>query len=119
MLVSLGLVALLERQKEGEGEDTYSVWPLEKANLSLTCGRKQILFPKHHVFYLLEYRMMEKVQKPSNSVCYTTSSEPFRIYFYLCVGNVSTVVAPCSYGVICVGAQTEYFLLWLWFYTVL
>jgi hypothetical protein len=35
------------------------------------------------VFYSLEYRTMEKVQKPSNSVCYTPSSEPFRIY--LCV----------------------------------
>jgi hypothetical protein len=28
----------------------------------------------------LEYRTMEKVQKPSISVCYTPSSEPFRIY---------------------------------------
>jgi hypothetical protein len=39
-------------------EDTYSVGPLEK----------------------LEYRTMEKVQKPSNSVCYTPSSETFRTY---------------------------------------
>jgi hypothetical protein len=29
----------------------------------------------------LEYRTMEKVQKPSNSECYTPSSEPFRIYW--------------------------------------
>jgi hypothetical protein len=29
----------------------------------------------------LEYQMMEKVQKPSNFVCYTSSSEPFRIYY--------------------------------------
>jgi hypothetical protein len=35
---------------------------------------------------------MEKVQKPSNSVCYTPSSEPYRIYMtivfwsmYLCI----------------------------------
>jgi hypothetical protein len=27
----------------------------------------------------LEYQTMEKVQKPSNSVCYAPSSEPFRI----------------------------------------
>jgi hypothetical protein len=31
-------------------------------------------------FYSLECRTMEKVQKRSNSVCYTPSSEPFRIY---------------------------------------
>jgi hypothetical protein len=30
----------------------------------------------------LEYQMMDKVQKPSYSECYTTSSEPFRIYFF-------------------------------------
>jgi hypothetical protein len=38
------------------------------------------LFPKRRVFYTLEYRTMENVQNPSNSMCYTPSSEPFRIY---------------------------------------
>jgi hypothetical protein len=33
-----------------------------------TWGRKQIQFPKRRVFYSLEYRTMEKVPKPSNSV---------------------------------------------------
>jgi hypothetical protein len=47
---------------------------------SFIWGRKQIQFPKRHVFYSLEYRTMEKVQKPSNSMCYTPLSEPFRIY---------------------------------------
>jgi hypothetical protein len=28
----------------------------------------------------LKYRTMDKVQKPSNSECYTPSLEPFRIY---------------------------------------
>jgi hypothetical protein len=28
----------------------------------------------------LEYQTMEKVHTPSNSVCYTPSSEPFRFY---------------------------------------
>jgi hypothetical protein len=46
----------------------------------LTRGRKQIQFPKSCVFCFLEYRTMDVVQKPSNSVCYTLSSEPFRIY---------------------------------------
>jgi hypothetical protein len=45
-----------------------------------TRERKQIQFPKRRVFHSLEYRTMEKVQKPDNSVCYTASSEPFRIY---------------------------------------
>jgi hypothetical protein len=33
----------------------------------LTWGRKQIQFPKRCVFYFLEYRTMDEVQKPSNS----------------------------------------------------
>jgi hypothetical protein len=37
---------------------------------------------KMSCFYSLEYRMMEKVQEPSNSECYTPSSEPFRIYYF-------------------------------------
>jgi hypothetical protein len=32
--------------------------------------------------YSREYRTMGKVLKPSNSVCYTPSSEPFRIYSF-------------------------------------
>jgi hypothetical protein len=31
----------------------------------------------------LEYRMMDKVQKPSNSKCYAPISEPFRIYIFM------------------------------------
>jgi hypothetical protein len=30
-----------------------------------------------------KYRMIGKVQNPSNSECYTSSSEPFRIYAYI------------------------------------
>jgi hypothetical protein len=60
---------------------------LERANLNHWTGifspftwvRKQIHFPKCRVFQSLEYRTMEKVQKPSNFVCYTPLSEPFRI----------------------------------------
>jgi hypothetical protein len=40
--------------------------------------RKKIQFPKRCV--RLEYRTMDKVQKPSNPMCYTPSSEPFKIY---------------------------------------
>jgi hypothetical protein len=35
-------------------------------------------FFRRPIFLTLEYRTMEKVQKPSNSECYTPSSEPFR-----------------------------------------
>jgi hypothetical protein len=38
-----------------------------KHNVSETGGRKQIQFPKRRVFCFLDYRTMEKVQKPSNS----------------------------------------------------
>jgi hypothetical protein len=32
---------------------------------------------------------MEKVQKPSNSECYTPSSEPFRIYMKIIIYTAS------------------------------
>jgi hypothetical protein len=32
-------------------------------------------------FYFPKYRTMESVQNPSNSVCYTPPSQPFRMYF--------------------------------------
>jgi hypothetical protein len=39
-----------------------------KSYIENTMFRKLDLFPKRRVFYFLEYRMMGKVQKPSNSV---------------------------------------------------
>jgi hypothetical protein len=42
-------------------------------------------------FYFVEHRTMEKVQKPSNSVCYTPSSEPFRIT-NKCLLNILNVI---------------------------
>jgi hypothetical protein len=33
-------------------------------------------------FYSQEHRTMEKVQNPSNSVCYTPSSELYKIYVW-------------------------------------
>jgi hypothetical protein len=43
-------------------------------------GSVSVLRWGRRVFCFLDYRTMEKVQNPSNSVCYTLSSEPFRIY---------------------------------------
>jgi hypothetical protein len=40
--------------------------------------------PVSETSYSLEYQTMGKVKKPSNSVCYTPSLEPFRIYLYNC-----------------------------------
>jgi hypothetical protein len=52
-----------------------------------TWGRKQIQFPTRCVpsVLFLEHRTMDKVQKPGNSECYTASSEPFRIYMFICI----------------------------------
>jgi hypothetical protein len=58
----------------------YFLYLLSGVFSPFTWGRKQIQFLKRRVFYSPEYQMTEKVQKPSNSVCYTPSSEPFRIY---------------------------------------
>jgi hypothetical protein len=44
----------------------------------LACERKQIQFPKRCVFWFVEIRTMDEVQKPSSNECYTPSSEPFR-----------------------------------------
>jgi hypothetical protein len=60
------------------GEKTPTqLGPLERANLS-----HWLCFP--------ECQTMEKVQKPSTSVCYTPSSEPFRIYILYYLVNVIT-----------------------------
>jgi hypothetical protein len=67
----------------------------------LTLRRKQIQLPKHLVFCFLEYRAMEKVQKPSKSECYTPSSEPLRIYIYIC----------SRYQVESIGSQFSYWYL--------
>jgi lipocalin len=48
--------------------------------LRITWRRKLIQFPKRRVFCFLEYRTMEKVQKPNNSVYCTPSSENLWIY---------------------------------------
>jgi hypothetical protein len=61
--------------------------PLESSRRlpSLTWGRKQVQFPKRCVFWYLEFRTMDKVHKPSNSECYTASSEFFGLYCNLLV----------------------------------
>jgi hypothetical protein len=46
----------------------------------LTWGRKQIQFPKRCVLLFLEYRTMDKVQKPSSPERHVPSSEPFKVY---------------------------------------
>jgi hypothetical protein len=72
---------LLLRKSDSAGNPTQDLW---------ICSQK--LWPLDHrgdhwdrklgrnLCYSLEYRTMEKVQNPSYSVCYTPSSEPFRIY---------------------------------------
>jgi hypothetical protein len=71
-----------------EGKTPTQLVLLERANFN-QWGRKQFQFPKRRVFYFIENRTIEKAQKPSNSVCYTPSSEPFRIYIFMKLG-VST-----------------------------
>jgi hypothetical protein len=77
--------------KVGEKTSTQ-LGPLERANLKffLMGQLSRCLLPHLHLrtkknpvsetSCSLEYQMMEKVPKPSNSVCYTPSSEPFSIY---------------------------------------
>jgi hypothetical protein len=40
---------------------------------------------------------MDKVRKPSNSVCYTPSSEPYRIYLVYITSNIQTVELPAIF----------------------
>jgi hypothetical protein len=53
--------------------------PSKKQVISFTNWRTET-DPVSETSCSLEYQTMEKVQKPSNSVYYTPSSEPFRIY---------------------------------------
>jgi hypothetical protein len=56
--------------------------PIREGISPFTWGQKQIQLPKRCILQFFEYRTMGKVQKPSNSECYTPSSEPFKIYFF-------------------------------------
>jgi hypothetical protein len=49
-------------------------------------GQEQIQFPKRCASYYLEFRTMDKVQKPNDSEYWTvlTSSESFRFYMSFC-----------------------------------
>jgi hypothetical protein len=58
-------VSETESQVKAE-EDAYSVRSLRKSE-----SQSLDQFPKCRYFYSLEYRMMEKIQKPSNSALYT------------------------------------------------
>jgi hypothetical protein len=69
-----------------EGWKTHTLFgPLERANMS---GRKQIQFPKRCVFYFLEYRLMDNVQKPSNSELH------YRIWKYGIQGPIVDEINP-------------------------
>jgi hypothetical protein len=66
--------------------------PVERANLNIwtqlsRCSRPRLRMQKisSRVLYFLEYRTMEKIQKPSNSEFYTPSYEPFRIYLMMTI----------------------------------
>jgi hypothetical protein len=64
----------------GGWQDTYSV----EFPPPFSWGRKQIQFPKRCVFYFLEYRTMDKVQKPSNSE-HKLSSKRWKLSVVFCV----------------------------------
>jgi hypothetical protein len=57
--------------------------PLERANLNHSPHLRKETDPVSETLCSLEYRTVDKVQKPSNPECHTPSSEPFRI----CVEN--------------------------------
>jgi hypothetical protein len=52
----------------------------EKENSELLGFRILTIFRPVSILRFLEYRTMDKVRKPSNSDCYTPSSERFSIY---------------------------------------
>jgi hypothetical protein len=54
---------------------------LNNKKIKNTTFRKQVQFPKRHVFIFELFKVwtMDEVRKPINSVCYTTSSEPYKI----------------------------------------
>jgi hypothetical protein len=63
----------------GEGWETPTLLgPLELTSIT----GQSLLLKCCALSCLLEYQMMEKVQKPSNPECYTPLSEPFRIYVF-------------------------------------
>jgi hypothetical protein len=72
----------LDQANSGEYNKKICNKNCDKARTCVELGykkEKEIHFPKHRVFYSLEYRTMEKVPTPSNSERYTPLSEPFGI----------------------------------------
>jgi hypothetical protein len=64
----------------GGGEKTPTqLGPLERANLNHWRTETDPV-SETSCFYSQEHQTMEKVQNPSNSVCYTPSLEPFNVY---------------------------------------
>jgi hypothetical protein len=53
-------------------------WTLSIVRILIVTRKKK---NKHDVSETIKIRTMDKVQNPSNSVCYTPSSEPYRKYF--------------------------------------
>jgi hypothetical protein len=67
----------------GEGKWTPTLLgPLEGANLSHWSPEDGIKSNFRNIVFssCLEFPAMDKVHKPSDSECYTPSSEPFRFY---------------------------------------
>jgi hypothetical protein len=73
-------------QLNGGGGKTNQFGPLERANLNhWTHLRKETdAVSETSCFLFSRTPGMNKVQKPSNSECYTPLSEPFRIYHVDC-----------------------------------
>jgi hypothetical protein len=79
------------------GEKTFTqLGHLERANLNLTETD-----PVSETSCSLEYQTMEKSKKPSNSVYYTPSSEPFRINNFIDFQNTfdTRTHIHCSYRI--------------------
>jgi hypothetical protein len=58
--------------------------------------------PLSEMLYFLEYRTMDKAQKPNNPECHTPSSKPFRIEFHcfpisLCLYFIFIYIHICIY----------------------
>jgi hypothetical protein len=71
---------ICSRLKVKGGKDTYSVGPLRKRYLNHLKTETDPVY-ETSCFYSTKHRTREKVQKPSNSVCYTPLSEPYKIYY--------------------------------------
>jgi hypothetical protein len=87
--------------------EVSSFWEAQQSVSPSPEGRNRSSYQNVMFSDFLEYRTLDKVQKPSNSVSYTPSSDPFRVCS-LCCCFLETLIVPLVVYSISVLTELEF-----------